>query len=164
MNKKYVFYLLFIFYILPIKNEYVTESITDISPKYLIIDQVGNFFKIYNYSVICDENIEYADIALNMSETNDYLLYVYDDYKKIHQDENGEFQGANYSEFWRQKFAEYKNLICGKNYYFVFYLNTTNYYDFIPYQIIIYNQQIDIFDISPQKSDIFSISPRQKRK
>ena len=119
-------FLLFLYiYIFPIviSNEYNYESIKEFAPHKFIFNQMNNnSFKIFEYIPFCNNNLNSTkNIYVHVQNSQNDLLYLYDDYSKIKQNERGYFINYNGSNIIQNTLLKFENLICKKKYYFVIY-------------------------------------------
>ena len=115
--------------------EYKSELIQEFIPKssYLQLNESYSY-KIYKYTPVCNQNINSKMIYLDFSEAA-WLLetYIYDDYSKIQQDEDGKFKN-----YYDDDFNDYYDVSCSKDYYIII----ANYYKYSYSEIAYYQLTI----------------------
>ena len=180
MNKIFILYkmkeyflLLFFLQIINIssklKSDFTYEIIDELDYKFIAFE-IKDFssFKIFKYILKCVEmiNTSLKNVYLQISNSDFLLLYVYDDFLKIQQNENAAF--INYIKridlmYKVPNSVPIVNLDCGKDYYFIISedMNTPsfNYTSF--FQFVIIDADIGTINIPNYRSNYFSILPRE---
>ena len=160
--------ILYIFYI---KGDYTFELIEELVPKYANFEIIDlKSFKIFKYIPQCINNINkkkniYAQLLLS-----DYIsIHLYDNFYKIEQKEDGTFINSieernNIKDGY--SFEYFKNLACGKEYYFVASMAIKDDFPIIHpeyFQFSILDALIEEINISPLISEQISIIGRSNK-
>ena len=156
------------FYIL---GNYTFELIEELDPKYANFEIIDlKSFKIFKYIPQCINSINkkkniYAQLFLNSY----IFLHLYDNFDKIEQEEDGKFINSienrkNYTDGY--SFEYFKNLACGKEYYFVASMAKEEDYPYLRpeyFEFSILDASIEEINISPLISEQFWIIGRKKK-
>ena len=100
--------------------------------------------------------------------SNEYFgLYFYNDFTKIKKDENGKYM--NYTSYnginnYDINLIPFNNLICNNDYYFIIPKYNYNIAKQNYLQISIFNDETNIFNLSPSLSLYYTLFPRNKNK
>ena len=154
-----------------ILGDYTFELIEELVPKYANFEIIDlKSFKIYKYIPQCIKNTDKTKNIYAQLFTSDYIyLLLYDNFDKIEQEEDGIFinsienrkiQKTDYS------FEIFKNLACGKEYYFVASMAIKEDYPIIRpeyFQFSILDASIEEINISPLISEQISIIGRSNK-
>ena len=155
------------FYIL---GDYTFELIEELVPKYANFEIIDlKSFKIFKYIPQCINNINkkkniYAQLLLS-----DYIsIHLYDNFDKIKQEEDGKFINSiekreNYNDGY--SFEYFKDLVCGKEYYFVvsMALEGEGIFRDDYFEFSILDASIEEINISPLISEKFWIIGRKNK-
>lgn len=166
-----IFLLIFTFFnIISISlNTYTYDSISELVPKNIIFETNYYSYIIFKYIPSCNNNKFNSQnniyVQLLLKPLNTIFLYIYTDFSNISQDINSIF--INYDSLYRISYSSsilLTNLVCGQEYYFVFYKTPGDITDYPFYfKVTIIDGNKDFIEISAGLSDHYSIYQRTEK-
>ena len=163
---KFFITILLLYYSVKANSENEYEVIDEFVPK-LIYSNMPD--KIFKYIALCGEKRNETNIYFQAMTNgrNNFNLFFYDDFTKIQKDKYGYY--TNYISITSisedKPVITFNNKICNKDYYFVIPKRGQNVNigeDFI--QITIFNDETNIFKLSPFLSMDYTLFPRKSEK
>ncbi len=144
------------------ENEY--EIIDEFIPKVFISDGLD---KIFKYTLSCKDERKETNIFFQAMANEYSSLYFYDDFTKIIKDEHGNYM--NYTSYNRindndKNLIPFNNLTCNNDYYFIIPSSYRYIINQNCYQISIFNDETNLFNLSPSLSLDYSLFPRNKNR
>ena len=162
---KFFITLLLLYYLVKANTENEYEVIDEFVPK-LIFSNMPD--KIFKYIALCGDKRNETNIYFQAMTNKgyDFYLYFYDDFTKIQKDKYGYYTNSILRTFISENkpIITFNNTICNKDYYFVIHnIENDNIGDsFIP--ITIFNDETNIFKLSPLLSMDYTLFPRKSKK
>jgi len=162
---KFFITLLILYYSVKANIGYEYEVIDEFVPKLIFSDMPD---KIFKYNLLCGDKRNKTNIYFQAMTNGIYsfTIYFYDDFTKIKKDEYGFYK--NYTSEKQIPYDKpviiFNNLSCNKDYYFVISKKFSFYNKgsvFI--QITIFNDETNIFNLSPLLSLDYILFPRSNK-
>ena len=150
-------------------NIYTYDSIYELIPKNIIFETNHYSYKIFKYIPSCNINKFNSKnniyVQLSLEPLNTIFLYIYTDFSDISQDINSIF--INYDSLYKISYSSsilLTNLVCGQEYYFVFYKIPEDITDYPFYgEVTVIDGTKDFIEITAGLSDHYSIYQRTEK-
>ena len=163
---KFFITLLLLYYSVKANTENEYEVIDEFVPK-LIFSNMPD--KIFKYIALCGDKRNETNIYFQAmtNSRNNFNLFFYDDFTKIQKDKYGYYTNSiSVTSIYDDKpVITFNNTICNKDYFFVIPKKGKNDNigdSFI--QITIFNDETNIFKLSPFLSMDYTLFPRKSQK
>ena len=162
---KFFITLLILYYSVKANTEYKYEVIDEFVPKLIFPDKSG---KILKYNLLCGDKRNETKIYFQAMTNDKYSfgIYLYDDFTKIKKDDYGFYR--NYTSRVEIPYDKpviiFNNTSCNKDYYFaILGMDSLNNKGTTFIQITIFNDETNIFNLSPLLSLDYTFFPRNNK-